>query len=180
MMGSSDSIWEPSPAELEPTTLGGVAVNTKPIATYTERLLEVRREFVLYEDRVVVRARWRLRGQFEHVVKLATLKGEIQELNIRYRMYRYAGWVMAVGALVFAMSYYSAKGGTPGVVGYIAMSVMILGSAFMALTYPNRRIRFARFNSKAGRAGLDIGCAGNDLAVFKEFVEQVRRWISKA
>ena len=152
--------------------------HTRPlIATYTERLLEVRREFALYEDRVVVQARWRLKRRFEHVVKLATLKGEIQELTIRYRMYRYAGWVMAVGALVFAMSYYYAEGGALGIVGYIALGVMILGSAFMALTYPNRRVRFARFNSKSGLAGLDIGCAGNDMAVFKKFVEQVRRRI---
>lgn len=155
-------------------------MNTKLIATYTERLLEVRREFALYEDRVVVQARWRLKGSFEHIVKLTTLKGDIQELTIRYRMYRYSGWVMAVGGLVFAMSYYYAAGGPLGIVGHIAMGVMILGSAFMALTYPNRRVRFARFNSKAGLPGLDIGCAGNDMAAFKKFVEQVRRQILKA
>ncbi len=157
-----------------------MAVDMKPIATYTERLLEVRREFVLYEDRVVVRAQWLLKGNFETVVKLAALKNEIKELTIRYRLYRYAGWVMAAGALAFAVAYYRAAGGSPGIVGQIAMGVMILGMAFMVLTSRNRRIRFARFNSKSGAAGLDIGCAGNDPAVFKEFVQQVRRQISKA
>ena len=157
-----------------------MAASATPIATYTERLLEVRREFELYEDRVVVRARWRLKGSFEHVVQLATLKAEIQELNIRYRVYRYAGWVMAMGGLVFAAAYYHAKGGPLGMVGHIAMFVMIIGTTAMALTYPNRRIRFARFNSKSGRAGLDIGCAGNDTAVFKQFVEQVRQRILRA
>jgi hypothetical protein len=170
-------------------------VNTKPIATYTERLLEVRREFALHKDRVVVKAQWRLNMQrlnmrrlnewrlnqrFEHVVKLATLRSDIQELTVRYRMYRYAGWVMAIGALVFAMAYYNADGGALGIVGYIALGVLILGSVFVALTYPNRRVRFARFISKSGVPGLDIGCAGNDVAVFKEFVEQVRRQILKA
>ena len=155
-------------------------MDTKPIATYTERLLEVQREFALHEDRVVVHARWWLKGRFEYVVKLATLRHEIEELTIRYRMYRYAGWVLAVGALVFAASYYSAQSGPVGVIGHVAMGVMILGAAFMVLTYRNRRIRFARFNSKSGRAGLDIGCAGNDPAVFREFVEQVRRRIAEA
>ena len=135
---------------------------------------------MLYDDRVVVQARWRLKGRFEHVVRLAALNSEIQELTIRYRLYRNAGWVLAVGALVFAAAYYNAKGEPLGIVGNIAMGVMILGAALMAMTYPNRRIRFARFNSKAGRPGLDIGCAGNDVAVFKGFVEQVRRRISKA
>ena len=157
-----------------------MAVTTTPIATYTERLLEVRRDFALYDDRVVVRARWRLKGSFEHVVELATLRAEIQELTIRYRVYRYAGWVMAMGGLVFAAAYYHAKDGPLGIVGHIAMGVMILGTTVMALTYPNRRIRFARFSSKSGRAGLDIGCAGNDMAVFKQFVEQVRQRILKA
>ncbi len=100
-------------------------MNTKPIATYTERLLEVRREFALYDDRVVVQARWLLKGRFERVVQLATLKSEIQELTIRYRMYRYGGWVMASGALVFAVSYYSDKGGALGMVGHVAMGAMI-------------------------------------------------------
>jgi len=103
-----------------------MAVDMKPIATYTERLLEVRREFVLYEDQVIVRARWLLKGSFENVVKLATLKSEIQELTIRYRVYRYAGWVMAIGALGFAAAYYRAGGGPMGIPGHIAMGVMIL------------------------------------------------------
>lgn len=153
------------------------AMNAQPIATYTERLLEVRREFELYEDRVVIRAHWLLKGRFEHTVKLATLKPEIQELNIRYRLYRYAGWVMAIGGITFAVAYHYTHGGPLGIVGQVAMGAMILSTGVMALTFPNRRIRFARFNTKAGRPGLDIGCAGNGTAVFKEFVEQVRRRI---
>ena len=155
-------------------------MNAKPIATYVERLLEVRREFALYDDRIIVRARWRMRGDFENVVKLATLKGDIEELTIRYRIYRHAGWMTTAGGLVFAMSYYYAGGKALGVEGYLAMGTMILGSALMALTYPNRRIRFARFKSRTGHPGLDIGCAGNDMAVFRDFVAQVRWRIPKA
>jgi hypothetical protein len=167
-------------ASAELTDRQPVVANTQPIATYTERLLEVRREFALYSDRIVVQARWWPNRRFENVVPLATLKGEVSELTIRYRMFRYAGWVMAIGALVFAMCYYNAKGAPLGAIGYIALGVMILGAAFLAVTYPNRRIPFARFNAKSGRAGLDIGCAGNELAVFKTFVEQVRRQIRKS
>jgi hypothetical protein len=154
-------------------------VNTRLIATYTERLLEVRREFSLYEDCVVVRARWYLCRNYEHVVKLATLKGEFQQLTVRYRIHRYAGWVLAAGALVFAMTYYNSKGAALGSVGWVALGVLIVGAVATALTYRNRRIRFARFNSRSGRPGLDIGCAGNNVAVFEEFVGHVRRQILK-
>ena len=84
-------------------------MNTQPIATYSERLLEVRRDFTLYEDRVVVQARWFPNRRFEHVVKLAALKGEFQTITIRYRMFRYAGWILAIGSLAYAACYYNAQ-----------------------------------------------------------------------
>lgn len=152
------------------------AGDPKPLARYRERLLEVRRQFALYKDRVVVQAHWFLRGRYEHIVKLDSLTREIQELNIRYRVYRYAGWVMAAGVLLFVISRY-ASDGPLGVLGYAAIGTMILATIVMVLSYRNRRIRFVRFKTKTGRAGLDIGSAGNDPAAFREFIEQVRRRI---
>jgi hypothetical protein len=151
----------------------------EPLATYTERLLEVRRQFDLYDDRVVIDARWLLKGRFHHTVPLNTLAPQVREFHIRYRMNRYAGWVLAAGAMVFAMSYYNAKGGPLSIPGYIGLGVLVLGAAFLALTYPNRRIRFARFDAKSGRAGLDISCAGNDPEAFKSFVDAVKQQIRK-
>jgi hypothetical protein len=139
--------------------------------------LEVRRDFALYDDRVVVEARWLLRGRFEHVVKLATLKGEVQEITVRYRMYYYAGWIMAIGALAYAACYYYAQDAALQAVGYVALAVTICGAVLMALTYRDRRIRFARFPTRAGRIGLDIGSAGSEAAEFEKFVQQVRRQI---
>jgi hypothetical protein len=154
------------------------AVSTEPLATYSERLLEVRRHFTLYDDRVAVEARWFPNRKFEHVVKLATLKGHCQEITVRYRMYRYAGWTMAIGAMACAACYYyDAQDVALRALGYVALSVTICGVVLMALTHPNRRIRFARFLTQAGRAGLDIGSAGNDIATFEKFVQQVRRQI---
>jgi len=154
-------------------------VSTPPLASYSERLLEVRRDFSLYEDRVVVEARWYLKRKFEHVVKLDTLKGEVEEITVRYRMNRYAGWVLAIGALVYAACFYSAQDMALQTVGYVALGVTIGGAVLVALTYPNRRIRFARFPTRAGRIGLDIGSAGNDSDTFDRFVKQVRRQIRR-
>lgn len=167
--------------EIDPSTQADdrQPVSTQPLATYSERLLEVRRDFALYDDRVVVQARWFLRRRFEHVVKLDTLKGEVQEITVRYRLYRWAGWLMAVGALAYAACYYNAQDTLLRQVGYVALSVAICGAVFTALAYPYRRIRFARFPTHAGRIGLDIGSSGNDIAAFEEFVQQVRRQIRR-
>lgn len=158
---------------------GEAILSTQPIATYSERLLEVRRDFTLYEDRVVVQASWLPKRMFEHVVQLNSLQGNFQEITVRYRMHRYAGWILAVGALAFAALYYIAQNGTLGVVAYVALGVAIFGALLMALTHSNRRIRFARFQTRGGRIGLDIGSAGNDPDAFDQFVQQVRRQIQR-
>lgn len=155
-------------------------MNTKPLASYVERLLEIRREFALYEDRVVVRARWFLYRHYEHVVQLATLREEYERFTVRYRMYRYAGWVLAGGALVFAARFYEERGGPLGTIAWIALGVAIVGALFSIITYRNRRVVFVRFRSQSGRAGLDISWAGNHPTEFESFVDQVRRQIARA
>lgn len=154
-------------------------MSAKPLATYSERLLEVRRELELYDDRIVVRARWLPNRRLERVVRLGTLTGECRMVTVRYRMHRRAGWILAVGALALAICYYEARDAALGAVGYAALGVTILGVILVALTYRNRRIRFARFPTRAGPAGLDIGSAGNAKDAFEEFVERVRRQIRR-
>ena len=154
-------------------------MSDQPLATYSERLLEVRRDFALYADRVVVRARWFPRRTFEHVVKLADLTGKFEEITIRYRMYRYAGWVLAVAALVFAACFYYAQETGLRALGHVALAAAICGAVLLALTYPHRRIRFARFRAKSGRIGLDVGSTGNP-DVFTRFVDQVSRQARRA
>ena len=154
-------------------------MNAEPLAHYTERLLEVRRDFALYDDRVVVQARWFPNRRFEHVVKLAALQGDVQESIVRYRMYRYAGWIVAVGALAYAACYYNSQDAVMQALGYAAFAVMIGGAMLMTLTYTRRRLRFARFRTQGGRVALDIGSAGNDPAAYEQFVQQVRRRIGR-
>jgi hypothetical protein len=150
-----------------------------PLAAYSERLLEVKREFLLFPDHVVVRAQWLLKGRFEHTVRLSTLKSDYRPLVIRYRVFRYAGWVLALGGLFFAMVFYQSKGGPLGLWGYLTLGVAILGAVALAVTYPLRRLAFVRFDPKSGRGGLDIGSAGNDEAKFRGFVRAVQQQITR-
>lgn len=149
----------------------------EPIATYSERFLEVQRQFLLYPDQVVVRARWLLRGRFETSVPLDTLKRDDRRITVRYRLNFYAGWVLAAGALGFAIAFYGARGAMPGLLGLLAGAVGAVGGALLLLTHRHRRTVFARFDPLSGRGGLDIGLAGNDPDTFESFVREVRRQI---
>jgi hypothetical protein len=145
-----------------------------PLARYTERLLEVERDFALYPDHVLVVARWRVKRTVEQRVPLAQLGRETERFYVRYRFYRYAGWTLALGALVFAAFYYEADGGPIGALGYVALAVAALGLLGLMLTFPLRRIEFVRFTSKSGRGGLDLGRAGNDAETFQAFVRAIQ------
>jgi len=151
----------------------------KPIATYTERLLEVRRDFSLYDDRMVVEARWLIRGRFQTVVKLDSLKADTRVIIVRYRLYRYAGWILAIGLMILAMAFYNAQGGAMSLIGRIALGVAMIGAVSLAFTYPHRRIHFVRFDAISGTGGLDIGAAGSNARVFETFVDRVTRQIRK-
>ncbi len=148
-----------------------------PLSAYSDRLMEVQREFLLYPDRIVVRARWWSGRRFEHAVKLADLTGEVRETVVRYRIHRYAGWVLAVGALIFAACHYYGDIAWLQPIGYVALAVVGVGAALLALTHRNRRIRFARFLDRSGRIALDIAGAGNTSEDFEAFVRQVKRQI---
>ena len=52
-------------------------------------------------------------------------------------MYRYAGWVLAVGALAYAACYYYAREMTflPAV-GYVALGVTMVGAVLMVADVP--------------------------------------------
>ena len=60
-------------------------------------------------------------------MRLDTLTREFQEITIRCRMHRYAGWVLAIGALAYAACYYYARDMALQAVGYVALSVAICG-----------------------------------------------------
>lgn len=150
-----------------------------PLATYSERLLEVRRDFALFPDRVVVRARWLRKGTFESVVQLDSLSPQPREFLVRYRVHRHASWVMALSLLAFAMIVYSAKGAPLGPFAYLVLAISVPASAVTLLTFRHRRIRFARFEARSGKGGLDVGQAGSDPATFQAFVAATRQQIQR-
>jgi hypothetical protein len=149
-----------------------------PIAVYRERLLQVSRRFELYPDRVEVQARWRVSGGFTTTVHLAGLDPNFRAVFIRNKLFKVSLFLLLAGVVIifFAGNIERLRAMEP--VPVTGLVVTFLGVALGWLT--SRRIRFALFQSRLGRPGLDIGCAGPDKANFEQFLLQIQRQIRKA
>jgi len=66
-----------------------------------------------------------------------------------------------------------------GPLGYLALAVAVAGAVLIALSYPLRQLEFARFDTRSGRPGLDVGAGGGDRARFRAFVSAVQRQIRR-
>jgi hypothetical protein len=148
-----------------------------PIATYTERLLQVARTFELYPDRVVVRARWLLKGEFVNNVPLAGLSDEPRPMTIRYRLFKYASRVFALGAIVSAVAIYEQKPPPLSVWAIVGIALASIGFVLGAISW--RKVPFVRFAGPQGKGGLDIAKSGPQRDQFEAFVKLVRRQIKR-
>lgn len=152
--------------------------DTTPLATYRERLLQVRRRFELYPDRVEVHAKWLFGRQFRSTIMLADLKPQTTEFRIRQRLLKRAIPVTALAAaaaVVLNRPGYEAI--QPWAI-YGLYAIAVLGGLVILMTWP--KVPFVRFPSRRDkRPGLDIARAGPDETNFGEFVEQIRRQIRK-
>lgn len=151
------------------------AEKTEPLATYVERLPQVKRSFRLYKDRVEIDAAWTLGKDYSTTVRLNTLAPEIKKFFVRNRWFKRS---VLIGSLAVAAAIVFTRGGYPQWVERNALFGWVIASACLMLaivTFPKRQ--FARFNRTDGRPGLDICRASRDASRFDEFVQQVQRRI---
>ncbi len=150
--------------------------DAQPLASYTERLPQVKRVIRLYRDRVEIDAAWTLGKDHHAVVRLADLQPQIKTFYVRNLWFKRS---IMIGSLAIAAAVVFTRGDYPELLqrnAYLGYAIGA-GCAVMAmLTF--RKRQFARFSRKAdGRPGLDICRAGPDAARFDEFIEQVQRRI---
>lgn len=148
-----------------------------PIAVYTERLLQVRRRFALYGDRVEVDAWWLFGSRRHTTVKLGALTPRTKEIFVRNRWVRRAILLgsLAVAAAVFLGSRGEAWAQRASLAGWVTAGLF---AAAAALSF--RKVRFVRLLRPDGRPGLDIAQAGPDATGFDEFVAAVKRQVRSA
>jgi hypothetical protein len=149
-----------------------------PIATYTERLPQVRRVFRLYADRVEVAAKWTFGRNFRIVVKLADLSGQIQRFNVKNRWFPKG---VMIGSIAVGFALVLSRSGYPELVRRIAvMGWPVAGLAYAVALFSLPRRQFVHFPRANGQPGLDICKAGPDQARFEAFVGEVRKGITRS
>ena len=148
------------------------------IASYTERLPQVRRVFRLYPDRVEVAAKWTLGRKFEITVKLKDLSGQINRFNVKNRWFPKA---VVVGSLAVAVALVLSRSGYPELIRRVApFGWPVAGMAFVVALLCLPRRQFVHFPRASGKPGLDICKAGPDKDRFEAFVDEVRKCITRA
>ena len=142
------------------------------LMTYSERRFEGHRDFELQADRVLVRGKEFLAGEFEQIVLLDTLRPEINRMWARPRGFT-SGITLLIACLGikqgFGLSVFSYWGG-------LAV-VLAVGGALLALI-TSRKIGWVVFKSRAGVDALTIARSGPDKEQFDAFVEAIVREIS--
>lgn len=150
----------------------------QPLATYTERLPQVKRTLSLFKDRVEISAAWTVGKNYQMVVQLADLTPQVKRFFVRNRWFKRS---ILIGSLAVAAAVVFSRGDYPDWIRRNALLGWgIAGAcAVMAfLTFPKRQ--FARFSTKSGRPGLDICRSGPDQARFDDFLEQIQKRIRNA
>ena len=153
-----------------------MASNTdKPIATYAERLPQVRRVFCLYVDHVEITAGWTAGKSYQATVRLDDLSPKVTAIFVRNRWLKKS---IMIGSLALACAVVFPHGDYPDFVRRTAMLGWPLAALCMGIaiiTFPKRR--FARFTRKDGQVALDICQAGPDRANFQDFIQKIQKQI---
>lgn len=152
--------------------------SSSPLASYSERLPQVQREFRLFADRVEIDAQWTLGRRHQATVMLADLEREPVYFAVRNRWFKNSvllGSLAVAAALVFTREGYAPLVRQWALLGWPVAGVSL---ATALLTFPKRI--FARFRRKDGRPGLDVCNSRRDRAPFDAFVREVQRRIGRA
>lgn len=137
----------------------------EPIARYREKRFDGRREFQLFEDRVLVTSKEYMGGESTVPVLLNTLVPVLSRYRARDAQFQ-VGLVTSV--VVFGLlssgtlDLFSHVGGLSACIG--------IGCALMSIVTA-RKIEWVSLNSEAGFLSLSIGKVGPDKASFDAFVE---------
>jgi hypothetical protein len=149
-----------------------------PLATYTERLPQVRRVFRLFPDRVEVAAKWTFGRNFQMTVRLADLVPQPRAFLVKNRWF---GKAVMLGSLAVAVAMVLSLPRYPDLVRRLAMlGWPAAGLAFAVAIYSMPRRQFVHFPRRDGGPGLDLCKAGPDRDRFEAFVAAVGQRIARS
>jgi hypothetical protein len=141
------------------------------LATYREVRHDTKLVYELYEDSISIVGTKTFETDFETTIPLVRIYPAVSRLRQRHRTFWAGAWVAVIGFIVYGMLIHSfgydpiAEG--PG----ICFGIGVMGIAMSLATL--KKVEFARFDSDAGVAILDIARSGPDSEHFVAFVNQV-------
>ena len=137
------------------------------IASYQERRFDGQRDFVLFDEHLVIKGKQTFGAEFETTIPLSTLTPTISHLRTRDRGF-WSGLVMILIAVSLlqsgALSINSYWGGLT--------AVMVVAGALLSITTA-RKIEWVQIISHAGLISINIARAGPDKENFDKFVDSL-------
>lgn len=148
----------------------------EPLATYREARFDGKRQFDLFDHEIRVRGSVGIGMKIDTTIPLRQLQSRVIRIWVRNQNFKSGLNVFAIGfisAIIliegFSFEFYEFL---PGLAGIVALS----GLCLMAATA--KKVEYARFESDAGVAVLDVARAGPDREMFDEFIEVLQEKIN--
>ena len=145
---------------------------TPPLATYREVRFDGKRLFELHADSIRVAGSRTFQSNVDTTIPLSRIDPRVIRMHVRHGSF-WAGLCLAVVGFFgyeiltagFKLNPFEFPAGLP-------LGLGVTGIALCLATA--RKVEFARFESDAGVAVLDIARAGPDRAKFDEFVSKLQ------
>ncbi len=145
--------------------------SSKPLATYTEARFDGTRQFELFADRIRVTGAATLQSRVDTTIPLSRIHPQVIKLWVRNRVFWVGTWIATIGLISATLLV---KGFNVDPFSYAPGALGVIGMSGIALCLATARmVEFARFESDAGVAVLDIARQGPDVERFDQFIEQV-------
>jgi hypothetical protein len=127
---------------------------------------------------VEVAAKWTFGRNFQVVVKLGDLSGQVSRFNVKNRWFPRG---VMIGSVAVAFALVLSRSGYPELVRRVAvLGWPLAGLAYAVAVFSLPRRQFVHFPRANGKPGLDICKAGPDQARFEAFVNEVRKGITRS
>ncbi len=150
------------------------------LASYREKQLGVRRDFFLYEDRIVVRVRKLFGNESEFPIRLAFLNPDLGVLRIRSKHFNSALGCFVLGTSFAVINCYLAQLDRLSFTSPMFWIFAAIGCVGLGLIpFSFERVEFYSFRDvrRPEVSLLDIARRGPDVGHFEEFADQLRRQI---
>lgn len=150
----------------------------EPILTYTDESLNRKQTLTLWENKVHLKGKLFLRGEYEATFQLEAISPDYHDVVMREMLFWWFAW-MTIITLGIAGIFHAIPGTpTDSFVGGLITFFPLMSIIVCLLTY--RKVRMAQFLSKQGQLLFGVTHEGKEKHRFEEVVSQLVQQIKNA